>query len=168
MLVHRLCLLPPAMPVPVSSSFVQRFPTLASGRPRRPLMFQFCRARRRLIRYEEDNNVEEEEEEEEEEHGYNAEIAMLESYTESARSEVLLVGATVDGVVEQVLIFKGYSSCLSSRTAIDPSKSVLPAKAIIQSIDVIKGPFDPSCIDYLEKGLTFDEFIVRSKGKLRK
>ncbi|KAH0460116.1 hypothetical protein IEQ34_010779 [Dendrobium chrysotoxum] len=172
MLIHRLCLLPPAIsnhkPVPVTSSFVQRFPTLASGRPRRP-MFKFCRARRRVIRYEEDNNVEEEEEEEEEEeHGYNAEIAMLESYTESARSEVLLVRATVDGAVEQVLIFKGYSSCLSSRTAIDPSKSVLPAKAIIQSIDVIKGPFDPSCIEYLQKGLTLDEFIVRSKGKLRK
>ncbi|PKU75676.1 uncharacterized protein LOC110097023 [Dendrobium catenatum] len=111
-------------------------------------------------------NVEEEEEEEEDE--YNAEMATLESYTESARSEVLLVVATVDGVVEQVLIFKGCSSSLSSRTAIDPSKSVLLAKAIIQSIDVIKGPFDPSCIEYLEKGLTLDEFIARSKGKLRK
>ncbi|KAI0507150.1 hypothetical protein KFK09_013270 [Dendrobium nobile] len=130
-------------------------------------MFKFCRARRRVIRYEEDNNVIEEEEEEEED-GYNEEIAMLESYTESAGSEVLLVGATVDGAVEQVLIFKGYSSSLSSRTAIDPSKCVLPAKAIIQSIDVIKGPFNPSCIKYLEKGLTLDDFISRSKGKLRK
>lgn len=113
------------------------------------------------MRYEEDNNGEEEEDEE---YGHNVEIAMLESYTESVQSVVLLVRAIVDSEEEQILVFKGYSSCLSSRTAIDPSKGVLPAKAIIQSIDVIKGPFDPSSIEYLEKGLTLDDFKIRLQG----
>ncbi|XP_010916227.1 uncharacterized protein [Elaeis guineensis] len=109
---------------------------------------------RRRIRYEDD-------EMEGEDYGHNSEIEMLESYSQSARNEALLVRATVDGEEELVLIFKGFSSCLSSRTTSDPSKSVLPAKAVIQFIDVIKGPFDPSNIEYIEKDLTWEAFKAR-------
>ncbi|KAF3320540.1 hypothetical protein FCM35_KLT15236 [Carex littledalei] len=113
-----------------------------------------CRARRRVRYVEED-------EEGDEEYGNNLEIAMLETYSEKERKEALLVKATVDGEEEHVLIFKGFSSCLTATTVTDPSKSVLPARAVIQSIDVIKGPFDPTNIEYLEKGLTWDAFKTR-------
>ncbi|KAI3453183.1 hypothetical protein Pfo_009846 [Paulownia fortunei] len=111
-----------------------------------------CRARRRVL-YEEEG--------EEEEYGYNEEIAILEIYTQSMKDEILLVQAMVDEELIEVLIFKGFSSCLSSKTCSDPSRSVLPAKAVIKSIDRAKGPFDPSDIQYIEKGLTFDAFKSR-------
>ena len=57
-----------------------------------------CSARRRVV-YED-------EEEDEEYDGYNAEIAMLETYTQSARNEALLVKAMVDEEEVEVLIFK--------------------------------------------------------------
>lgn len=83
---------------------------------------------------------------------------MLESYTLSVQNEVLFVTALVDDIELQLLIFKGFSSCLSSKTPSDPSRSVIPATAVIKSIDRIRGPFDPSDIKYIKKGLTFDEF----------
>ncbi|KAL0372763.1 UNVERIFIED_CONTAM: hypothetical protein Scaly_0957900 [Sesamum calycinum] len=110
------------------------------------------RARRRVI-YDE--------EEEEEEYGYNEEIAMLEMYTQSMKDEILLVQTLVDGEQVEVLIFKGFSSCLSYKTSSDPSRSVVPGKAVIKSIDRVKGPFDPSNIHYIEKGLTFEAFKTR-------
>ncbi|KAL0409028.1 UNVERIFIED_CONTAM: hypothetical protein Sradi_1837200 [Sesamum radiatum] len=112
------------------------------------------RARRRVI-------YDDEEEEEDEEYGYNEEIAMLEMYTQSMKDEILLVQTLVDGEQVEVLIFKGFSSCLSYKTSSDPSRSVVPGKAVIKSIDRVKGPFDPSNIHYIEKGLTFDAFKTR-------
>lgn len=61
-----------------------------------------CSARRRVR----DDDVEEDEEE----HGHNEEIALLELYSQSARGEALLVKATVDGELVEVLIFKVCSS----------------------------------------------------------
>lgn len=58
-----------------------------------------CRARRR-VRY--DNN----DEDDDEEYGNNAEFQMLEAYSDSARSEALLVRATVDDQEEEVLVFR--------------------------------------------------------------
>ncbi|KAL5553255.1 hypothetical protein UlMin_040656 [Ulmus minor] len=110
-----------------------------------------CSARRR-VRYEED------EDDEEEEYGHNEEIAMLEFYSQSARGEALIVKALVDDREVEVLIFKGFSSSLSYGTSADPSKSILPARAVIKSIDRVKGPFDPSNIEYLQKGLTWEAF----------
>ncbi|KAK6146721.1 hypothetical protein DH2020_020590 [Rehmannia glutinosa] len=77
------------------------------------------------------------------------------------KDEILLVQAMVDEEQVEILIFKGFSSCLSYKTSSDPSRSVIPAKAVINSIDRVKGPFDPSDIQYIEKGLTFDEFKIR-------
>ncbi|KAF7044171.1 hypothetical protein CFC21_053433 [Triticum aestivum] len=111
-----------------------------------------CGARRR-VRYEE--------EEDEEEYGHNEEMARLETYSEGARDVALLVTAAVDGELESVLVFKGFSSSLSGRTAPDPAMSVLPERAVIQSVDVVKGPFDPDNIEYLEKDLSWEEFKSR-------
>ncbi|XP_074586774.1 uncharacterized protein LOC141842624 [Curcuma longa] len=113
-----------------------------------------CKAIRRRVRYEEG-------EEEEEEYGQNAEIPMLEAYSAAVRDVALLVRAGVDDEEELLLIFKGFSSSLSSRTSSDPSKSVLPSRAVIQSIDIVKGPFNPSNIEYLERGLTWEDFKAR-------
>ncbi|KAM3294496.1 hypothetical protein ACQJBY_037414 [Aegilops geniculata] len=112
-----------------------------------------CGARRR-VRYEE-------EDEDEEEYGHNEEMARLEAYSEGARDLALLVTAAVDGDLESVLVFKGFSSSLSGRTAPDPAMSVLPERAVIQSVDVVKGPFDPGNIEYLEKDLPWEEFKSR-------
>lgn len=59
------------------------------------------------------------------------------------------------------LLSQGFSSSLSGITATDPSMSVLPERAIIQSIDVVKGPFDPNNIEYLEKGVQWNDFKNR-------
>ncbi|KAI6677194.1 hypothetical protein NL676_037990 [Syzygium grande] len=97
-----------------------------------------CAARRRSVRYGSGG--------EEEEDG------------QSARGEALVVHAVVDGEEVEVLIYKGFSSSLSYGTSPDPSRSILPAKARIKSIDRIKGPFNPSNIEYIEKGLTWENF----------
>ncbi|KAJ4959979.1 hypothetical protein NE237_019889 [Protea cynaroides] len=113
-----------------------------------------CTATRRRIRYEED-------EDDDEDYGHNSDITMLESYSESIRDEVLLVRAMLDDQEEEVLIFKGFSSCLSYRTSPDPSQSVLPARAVIKSINRIKGPYNPSNVEYIEKDITWEAFRSR-------
>ncbi|XP_044491060.1 uncharacterized protein LOC123215068 [Mangifera indica] len=123
---------------------------LFSSRQQISMRSTCCGARRR-VRYEED----------EEEYEHNEEIAMLEIYTQSARGEALLVKALVDEREEEVLIFRGFSSSLSGRTSPDPSKSVVPARAVIKSIDRIKGPFDPSNIEYIEKHIQWKAFKPR-------
>lgn len=66
-----------------------------------------CRAsRRRVLRYNDDD-----EDEEDEEYGYNAEIAMLEIYSQSARDEALMVRALVDEEEAEVLIFRVSFCC---------------------------------------------------------
>ncbi|KAJ0636250.1 hypothetical protein HanOQP8_Chr17g0659811 [Helianthus annuus] len=109
-----------------------------------------CWAARRQVRYDDDEN--------DQEYGHNEEIAILEFYTQVAKEEALLVKAVVDDQQVELLIFKGFSSSLSSGTSFDPTRSILPARAVIQSIDRVKGPFDPSNIDYIEKGLQVDAF----------
>lgn len=113
-----------------------------------------CRVRRQ-VRYDE------EDEEDDEEWGHNEDVARMERYTEDARDQALLVKARVDDELEVVLVFKGFSSSLSGGTAADPARSVLPERAIIQSVDVVKGPFDPNNIEYLEKGVEWGEFKSR-------
>ncbi|XP_024994624.1 uncharacterized protein LOC112527981 [Cynara cardunculus var. scolymus] len=107
-----------------------------------------CRARRQ-VRFEDEND---------EEYEHNEEIAMLEFYSQVAKNEALLVKAVVDDEEVEILVFKGFSSSLSSGTSFDPTRSILPAKAVIKCIDRVKGPFDPSNIDYIEKDLTVEAF----------
>lgn len=60
-----------------------------------------------------------------------------------------------------VCILQGFSSSLTYGTSSDPSKSILPERAVIMSIDRIIGPFDPSNIEYIEKDLTMEAFKAR-------
>ncbi|KAL1219520.1 hypothetical protein V5N11_021586 [Cardamine amara subsp. amara] len=98
------------------------------------------------------------EDEEDEAYGYNEEMAMLEVYSQTCREEALIVTAIVDDEEVEVVIFKGVSSCLTGETAVDPARSVLPERAVIKTIDRVKGPFDPSQIHYIQKGLSFQAF----------
>jgi hypothetical protein len=64
-------------------------------------------------------------------------------------------------LTELVAVWQGFSSSLSGRTAPDPAMSVLPERAIIQSVDVVEGPFDPNNIEYLEKDVPWGNFKSR-------
>ncbi|KAF5737772.1 hypothetical protein HS088_TW13G00662 [Tripterygium wilfordii] len=130
---------------------------LSSISQRASMSTNVCRARRR-VRYE---DAEGEGEGEGEEYGHNKEIALLEMYSQSATKEALLVQALVDKQEVEVLIFRGFSSCLTYGTSPDPSRSVIPERAVIKCIDRIKGPFDPSNVEYLEKDLSWDVFKNR-------
>ncbi|XP_022985163.1 uncharacterized protein LOC111483247 [Cucurbita maxima] len=137
-------------PTKISFSFSFTIHDSLNFRPRRRQRPNDCAARRR-VRYDD-------EEDEDEEYGHNEQISLLESYTQAAAGEALIVHAALDGDLVEVLVFKGFSSCLSYATSSDPSRSVLPARATIQSIDRIKGPFDPSNIEYIQKGVTWESF----------
>ncbi|XP_071703644.1 uncharacterized protein [Rutidosis leptorrhynchoides] len=141
----------------ILTTFEHTHKTLCSNKPlkiatQRPQVSNIRCWARRQVRYGEDD-----ENETDQEYGYNEEIAMLEFYSQIAQ-EALLVKALVDDQPVEVLIFKGFSSSLSSGTSPDPTKSILPARAVIKSIDRVKGPFDPSNIDYIEKDLTVEAF----------
>lgn len=80
----------------------------------------------------------------------------LEKYTASATHEVLLVTAEIAGVVDQVAIFRGFSSSLVRPTHFDPEVPVLPDEAKIISIDRIASPYNPQSPRYIQQGLTWE------------
>lgn len=87
----------------------------------------------------------------------NTPIYRLERYTEQHPQEVLLLTALVEGELDQVVIFRGFSSSLVRSTAFDPDLSVLPENAVIQSIDRLQSPYDPNHPHYIQRGLTWDD-----------
>jgi len=89
-----------------------------------------------------------------------SQFTRLERYTEKQRQEVLLVTAEIADEVEQVLIFRGFSSSLTNPTAYDPDIPVLPESAKIVSIDRLRGPYNPAAPEYLQQGLTWDDLVM--------
>lgn len=85
----------------------------------------------------------------------------LEDYTIKYPQEVLLVTALVDGEADQVAIYRGFSSSLMRPTAFDPDVPILPTSSQIITIDRLQGPFDPDQPQYLEQGLSLDDFVQR-------
>jgi hypothetical protein len=61
---------------------------------------------------------------------------------------------------------QGFSSSLMRPTATDVSEAVLPLDAKIFCVDRVKGPFNPSSIEYIEEGKTWDAFseFLKSQG----
>ena len=86
-------------------------------------------------------------------------VTRLEKYTLSRPQEVLLVHAQIDGEADQVIIFKGFSSSLMRPTAFDPEVPTLPADAAIYQIDRLQGPYQPQSPQFLERGLSLEEFL---------
>ena len=78
----------------------------------------------------------------------------LEQYTVKRPQEVLLVRVEIDGELDEVAIFKGFSSSLMRATAFDPDVPVIPQQVNIISIDRLKGPFNPESPQYIEQGLS--------------
>ncbi|MDB9526794.1 hypothetical protein PN498_12410 [Oscillatoria sp. CS-180] len=88
-------------------------------------------------------------------------IARLEQYTFRVPQEVLLVTARVDDDEDYVVVFRGFSSSLVNPTAPDPEIPVLPAEAVIESIDRLQGPYTPDNPQYLEQNIDWEAFSDR-------
>ncbi|MES1021397.1 hypothetical protein ABN584_00665 [Gloeocapsa sp. BRSZ] len=80
----------------------------------------------------------------------------LEQYTVKRPQEVLVVTVEVDGELDQIAIFKGFSSSLMRATAFDPEVPVLPDNAKILTIDRVASPYNPQSPRYIEQELTWD------------
>lgn len=85
----------------------------------------------------------------------------LENYTLQHPQEVLVVHAQIGQEIDEIIIFKGFSSSLVRPTDFDPEVPVLPVDADITYIDRLKGPYQPQAPHYIEKKITLEEFISR-------
>jgi hypothetical protein len=83
---------------------------------------------------------------------------ILEQYSQNHPEEVLLVEAEIDGALDQIMIFKGFSSSLVRPTAFDPDLPILPAAAKILSISRVKAPYRPDSPEYISQNLTWEQF----------
>ena len=80
----------------------------------------------------------------------------LEQYTIKRPHEVLLITAEIAGEIDEILIFKGFSSSLVQPTAFDPDVPVLPDDAYIIRGDRLHGPYTPAAPRYIEQALTLE------------
>jgi hypothetical protein len=101
-------------------------------------------------------------------------IQRLEKYSLRHPQEVLLVRAEIVGeaevageanavivdevMVDEVMVFKGFSSSLVNPTAFDPDVPVLPEGAVITAIARLRGPYNPQSPEYLEQDVTWATF----------
>ena len=83
----------------------------------------------------------------------------LEQYTLQCPQEVLIVKAEVAGEPDEIAIFRGFSSSLMRPTAFDVDTPILPENATILSIDRLQGPYDPAHPQYLQQGLSWEDFL---------
>ncbi|PZD71564.1 hypothetical protein C1752_06184 [Acaryochloris thomasi RCC1774] len=90
----------------------------------------------------------------------------LEQYTLQHLQEVLLVQVESEGQRDEVVIFKGYSSSLTSPTNFDPDMPVLPEQARILTVDRLMGPYNPAEPQYLQRGLSWPEMqaVLAAEG----
>lgn len=82
----------------------------------------------------------------------------LETYSSSHPNEVLLVKLEIDGELDEVMIFKGFSSSLMRSTAYDPDIPVISEQANILSIDRLTAPYKPNQPNYIQQALTWEQF----------
>jgi len=80
----------------------------------------------------------------------------LEQYTAKRPQEVLIVTADISGEIDQIAIFRGFSSSLMRATAFDPEIPVLPDDAKILAIDRVASPYNPQAPNYIQQGLTWN------------
>lgn len=84
-------------------------------------------------------------------------IQQLEQYTIKHPQEVLLITVSIEEEIDQLMIFKGFSSSLMRPTEFDPDIPMLSDEAKIISIDRIQSPYNPNEPNYIEKGLTWEQ-----------
>ncbi|WP_250123817.1 hypothetical protein [Chroococcidiopsis sp. CCMEE 29] len=80
----------------------------------------------------------------------------LEQYTAKRLNEVLIVTLEIAGELDQIAIFKGFSSSLMRPTAFDPDVPVLPDEANILTIDRVASPYDSQSPHYIQQGLSWE------------
>jgi len=80
----------------------------------------------------------------------------LEQYTTKRPQEVLIVKIEIDGELDEIAIFKGFSSSLMRPTAFDPDIPVIPDSAKILKIDRLLSPYNPTEPHYIQQGLTWE------------
>ena len=83
----------------------------------------------------------------------------LEQYTLQCPQEVLIVKVEIAGEQDEIAIFRGCSSSLMRPTAFDIDIPILPAEATIHTIDRLQSPYDPAHPQYLQQGLSWEEFV---------
>ncbi|MBF2099016.1 MAG: hypothetical protein IGQ88_11665 [Gloeomargaritaceae cyanobacterium C42_A2020_066] len=85
----------------------------------------------------------------------------LEAYSRLHPEEVLRVTLRLadqaDAVdeVDEVLVFRGFSSSLGRPTASDPEVPVIPADAHILTVDRLRAPYTPQAPQVVAGGLTW-------------
>lgn len=84
-------------------------------------------------------------------------IQQLEQYTIKHPQEVLLLTVNIEEEMDQLMIFKGFSSSLMRPTEFNPDVPMLSDEAEIISIDRLQSPYNPNEPNYIEKGLTWEE-----------
>jgi hypothetical protein len=82
----------------------------------------------------------------------------LERYTLKHPEEVLLVIVQYADEMDEVTIFKGFSSSLMRQTAFDPDVPIISAEAVVLSVDRFRSPYNPSQPQVIEQGLSWEEF----------
>lgn len=81
----------------------------------------------------------------------------LEEYTIKRPQEVLLVTIEIEGEIDYIVIFKGFSSSLIQPTNPDPDIPIISNEAVIISIDRVKSPYNPSQPNYIQQGLNLEQ-----------
>ena len=79
----------------------------------------------------------------------------LEEYSIAHPEEVLLINIETEGEVDQIAIFKGFSSSLMRPTSPDPDLPVFSSTAKIISIDRVCSPYNPENPIYIQQELTW-------------
>lgn len=87
----------------------------------------------------------------------------LEQYTRQRPQEVLIVTAQIGENQEEVMIFRGFSSSLTSSTASDPDVSLLPPTVTFVKIDRLAAPYNPGDPVYLQRDLSWAEMTTLLK-----
>ncbi|TYQ30718.1 MULTISPECIES: hypothetical protein [unclassified Pseudanabaena] len=82
----------------------------------------------------------------------------LENYSAKHPQEVLLVKLKLGEELDEVMIFKGFSSSLMRSTAFDPDVPVISDRAEILTIDRLTAPYRPNQPNYIQQGITWEGF----------
>ncbi|ELR99439.1 hypothetical protein [Gloeocapsa sp. PCC 73106] len=88
---------------------------------------------------------------------FNSPGQKLEQYSSKHPEEVLIVTIDREGMSEQIIIYKGFSSSLTNSTAFDPEIPLIPPEAKIIKIDRVKSPYQPDSPKYLQQDVSWQE-----------
>lgn len=88
----------------------------------------------------------------------NSIVQQLEAYTVKFPTEVLLVRAEIENELDEIMIFKGFSSSLVRATAFDPDVPVIPDNAKIIGIDRLIAPYNARSPNYIEQNISWEKF----------